>query len=306
MFSTRLKIAVAAIAFGRRIRRARADAGRVLQGQAGLALYRLLGRRHLRSLRPHRGAPHRQAHPRQSGGGAEEHGRRRLDPAHQFHVCAGAEGRHRARDHGARRRVRPAVRHEGRAVRRREIRLARQRQRRSQPVRVVASLRRQELRRRASARADHRRDRPRRREPDRAEAAQRRARLEVQGDRRLSRLERDDDFDRAWRDAGTLRVLMGEHEERAPPVARREEAQHPGAALLPEASRAPARAARRRSRQDRGGEADDQSVGGETSDGPAVLHHARRAGRPHRGAAQGVPRHAQGSGVPGRGRKAQA
>ena len=65
-----------------------------------------------------------------------------------------------------------------------------------------------------------------------------RAWLQVQGDRRLSRLERDDDLDRARRDAGTLRLLLGQHEERAPPVARREEDQHPGAALLPEASRA--------------------------------------------------------------------
>ena len=137
---------------------------------------------------------------------------------------------------------------------------------------VLASSRRQELRRRAPEGIDHRRHRPRRREPDRAEAAQCRARLQVQGHRRLSRLERDDDLDRARRDAGTLRVLLGEHEERAPPVARREEDQHPGAALLPEASRAAARAARRRSRQDRGGEADDQPARGAAGDGPAVLH----------------------------------
>ena len=45
-----------------------------------------------------------------------------------FMYASGAEGRHRARHHGARRRLRAAVRHEGRAVRRRAIPLARQRQ----------------------------------------------------------------------------------------------------------------------------------------------------------------------------------
>ena len=54
-----------------------ADAGRVLQGQAGQHLCRLLRRRHLRPLCPRAGAPYRQAHPRQSERRAAQHGRRR-------------------------------------------------------------------------------------------------------------------------------------------------------------------------------------------------------------------------------------
>ena len=103
-------------------------AAEFLQGQAGQPLYRLLGRRHLRSLWPRGRAAHRQAHSRQSNGGAQEHGGRRLDPPDQFHVHAGAQGRYRHRHHGTWRCVRAAVRHEGRAVRGRKISLGRQRQ----------------------------------------------------------------------------------------------------------------------------------------------------------------------------------
>ena len=89
--------------------------------------------------------------------------------------------------------------------------LARQCQRRGEPVRRVASVRHHELRGGAPKGIDHRRHRSRRRKPDRAENLQWRPGLEIQGHRRLSRFQRDDDLGRAQRDARTLRLLLGEH-----------------------------------------------------------------------------------------------
>ena len=57
--------------------RARPERRGVLQGQDHQRDDRLLGRRRLRPLRPASGPAHRQAHPRQSGRGAAEHGRAR-------------------------------------------------------------------------------------------------------------------------------------------------------------------------------------------------------------------------------------
>jgi len=86
-----------------------------------------------------------------------------------------------------------------------------------------------------------------------------------------TRLERDDDFDRARRDAGALRLLLGQHEKLASAMARGQTDQHPGAALLSKASGAAERAARRRSRQDARAETDDQPFGRAAGDGAPVL-----------------------------------
>ena len=67
-----------------RIAAARAEPGRLLQGQDRRALHRLQRRRRLRSLCAHARPPHGQAHPRQSDRGAEEHGRRRQPAARQL------------------------------------------------------------------------------------------------------------------------------------------------------------------------------------------------------------------------------
>ena len=118
-----------------------ADAGRVLQGQAGQHLCRLLRRRHLRPLRPRARAPYRPAHSGQSGGRAAQHGRRRQPAARQLHLSGRAARRHRDRDHRARDRRRAAVRRHRRAIRSAPVLLARQRQRRSQHLRRLARIR---------------------------------------------------------------------------------------------------------------------------------------------------------------------
>ena len=70
---------------------------RVLQGQDHRGVYRHQRRRRLRRLCAHPLAPHGQAHSRQSGRRAEEHGRRRRHAARQFPLQRRAQGRHGVR-----------------------------------------------------------------------------------------------------------------------------------------------------------------------------------------------------------------
>ena len=168
-------------------RRAGAKPGRVLQGQERRPLYRLQRRRRLRRLCAHRGPPHRQAHPRQPDDRAEEHGGRRQPAPRQLALQRRAEGRVGLRHHRARHGLQSHPRYSGRPVRRPEIHLDRQRQRRGQRLRHVAYLRGDQVRR-----ADGQGDRGRRHRRQRRHGAvparpERRARHQDEDRQRLSR-----------------------------------------------------------------------------------------------------------------------
>src|SRR5262245_22791304 len=87
--------------------------GRLLQGAQRRALHRLQRRRRLRSLCARAGAPPRQAHPRQPDHRPQEHGGGRKPSPRQLALQCRCEGRHRARHHRPRHRVRSAARLQG-------------------------------------------------------------------------------------------------------------------------------------------------------------------------------------------------
>ena len=109
----------------------------ILQGQDHQSGDRLFGRRRLRPLRPASRPPHGQAHSRQPGDRAAEHGGRGQPARGELHLHRGAEGRHGVRH------LRPHHRHQSAAGKRRDLRrhqvlLDRQRHRRREPVRHLA------------------------------------------------------------------------------------------------------------------------------------------------------------------------
>ena len=85
--------------------------------------------------------------PGQSDGGAEEHGGRRQPAADQLALQRRPQGRHRDRRQQPRRGVRSAARPEGRAIRRHQVHLDRQRQQRGQRLRRLGEQRHQQVRR---------------------------------------------------------------------------------------------------------------------------------------------------------------
>ena len=152
-----------------------AEPGRFLQGQERRPLCRLQRRRRLRSLCPGAGAAHRRPHPRQPDRHRQEHGGRRQPAARQLALPRRAEGRLGVRHHRPRHRLRPAAQPAGRAVRRTEVHLDRQRQSRGQRLRRLWRPRRRDQVRRSQEPGNdgrrHRRQRRHRPVPARSSTA---------------------------------------------------------------------------------------------------------------------------------------
>ena len=205
-----------------------AGSGRILQRQDDNVLRRAVSGRRLRHQCTARCQAYRPAHSRQSASDRAQHAGRRRSRHDQLRRQRGGQGRAAYRGAAARGALRAAAgRCQPRQVRYHEAELARLDQHRYQRRRRQFQDRHQDLAGPEDARDGGCRYRRRHRKRGRAVRDPQRARAQVQGDRRLSRWQRDEPCHGPRRGRRPRHVLVDQHPADAQGPDRQRQARHP-------------------------------------------------------------------------------